>query len=317
MKPKYLPKKPKVLKRKNIYKKRGATAQAKQIASLSKQLSSLTKTSYDNVRTSWQRNNLPIGTGAIPGAYICPLPYAPCDPLENSPVPAAQRFADNRQIASQQFFTKRIVFGHSQASENSNCMYHTGGRLRYTMYTTEPQYSKITLALVRPKKKQADQLVVDREMKTVGVASAPGGNSRMEVDTDYIVHNGAGGNFDTYYGAEINRKYWDVLYSREIALSHPGASNLTPNQATPANTNPKNNALVATGSIKIPAGGVIKAVGYQTQEDESPITAFEQQYVDQRNENSCYLVAIQNDVQADLQNISLGFIVTDYYKVVV
>lgn len=100
-------------------------------------------------------------------------------------------------------------------------------------------------------------------------------------------------------------------------MSHPGANSITPNQATPANTNPLNNALVAAGTIRLPAGGEIKAVGYQTQENESPATALEQQYLDQRCENSCYLVAIQNDVQADAQNIQLGFVVTDYYKVVV
>lgn len=316
--PKDPTKKPRTLRRKNIKRRTGARAQSKQIMALSKQVSTLTKVNYARIRTVWQRNNLPVGSpGAIVTPYVCPIPYAPCDPLGTSPVPAAQRFADNRQIASQQFFTKRLVFGYPEAAANSNTIMHTGGKLRYTVYTTEPSYTKMTICLVRAKKKQADQLITDRELKGVAAASAAGSTGRLYDDIDYTVHNGAGGNFDTYYGAEINRKYWDVLYKREIALTHPGASNITPNQATPANTNPKNNALVATGSIRLPAAGQIKSVGQLTLQGQSPSNALEQQYVDQRNEDSVYLVAISNDLQIDGENISMGMVVTDYYKAVV
>lgn len=312
-------KKPRVLRRKNIMRKKGATAQAKQIATLSRQLTSITKENYERIRTSWQRMNLPIGAGAIASPYICPLPYAPCDPLGTSPVTAAQRWADNRQLAAQQFFTKRLVFGHSEAAANSNKMFHTGGKLRYTIYMNEPSYTKIGLFLIRPKKKQADQLVVDRTMKTLGAASAPGANSRLYDDVDFTTHDGAGGNNSTWYGAELNSKYWDVLYKREISLSQPKpffvASN--PQQQDAGNVSPANNAIVASGTIKLPAGGEIKAVGNLTQIGQSPTTALEQQYLDQRNEDGCFLVAVHNDVQADGQNVSMGFVVTDYYKTVV
>ena len=312
-------KKPRKLRSRNIKRNTGAKAQSKQIAALSRQVTKMNKEQLARVRTCWQRNNLPIGTGgAIPITYVCPIPYAPCDPLGNSPVPAAQLWSDNRVIASQPTFTKRIVFGYPEAAANSNKVYHTGGKLRYQIFTEEPSYTKITIALIRPKRKQSDQLSIDRGLKgTSGLSGEAGSASLLYDDLDYTVHNGAGGVLDTYYGAEINRKYWDVLYTREIALGaikDLSASNVT--RVTPVDR-PKNNSLVATGSIRLPAGGEIKAVGHQTSANDSPATALEQQYLDQRNEDSCYLVAINNDLQIDTQNISMGFVVTDYYNAVV
>lgn len=312
-------KKPRVLRKKNIMRRKSSTAQAKQIATLSRQLTKMSKEQFNNIRTSWQRNNLPIGAGGVlPSAYICPIPYTMCDPLGVSPVPNAQLWADNRVIGSQPTFTKRLVFGHSDASTNSNKIYHTGGILRYQILTTEPSYTKVSLFLIRPKKKQADQLSIDRSLKGSSGLNQAGSSAFLTEDVDYTVHGGQGGPEDTYYGAEINRKYWDVLYKREVGLQQP--KNLSASafvRSTPIVGNGKDTTLVATGSIKLPAGGVIKAVGSLTSTFQSPATAFEQQYLDQRNEDSVYLVAICNDLQADGENISMGFVVTDYYKAVV
>lgn len=311
-------KKPKTLRKKNIKRRTGAAAQSKQIMALTRQITRMNKEQTDRIRTCWQRNNLPVGSGgAIATTYICPIPYAPCDPLQVSPVPNAQIWSDNRVIAAQPTFRKRIVFGYAEAAADSNKMYHTGGKLRYQIFTEEPSYTKLTIALIRPKKKQADQLSIDRGLKGEVGAGAAGSASKLYDDLDFTVHNGTGGALDTYYGAEINRKYWDVLYKREIALGSVkdfSASNVT--RVTPV-TNNKNNSLVACGTINLPAAGLIKAVGHETSANDSPATAFEQQYLDQRNEDSVYLVAINNDLQIDTQNISMGFVVNDYYKSVV
>ncbi|AXQ65339.1 MAG: hypothetical protein [Circular genetic element sp.] len=311
-------KKPRVLRNKNIKKKTGDKAQSKQIMSLNKRVDSIVKEQFNNIRTCWQRNNLPIGSGgAIAKPYICPLPYALCDPLGVSPVAGANIWSDNRVIAAQPTFTKRMVFGYADAAKNSNKIYHTGGRLRYTIYTTEPSYTKLNIFLIRPKKKQADQLTLDRELKNTGSSGAAGSAGFLTDDVDFTTHNGAGGVNDTFYGSEINRKYWDVLYSREVALG--SIKDLTASavaRITPVNR-PMNNSLVATGSIKLPAGGEIKAVGFSTTSGGQSATAFEQQFVDQRNEDSCYLVCVNNDLQIDAQNISMGFVVNDYYKAVV
>lgn len=311
-------KKPMMLRRKNIKNRTGAKAQSKQIMALSRSVAKMNREQTDAVRTCWQRDNLPIGSsGAIATPYICPIPYALCDPLGQSPVPQANVWSDNRVIASQPTFSKRLVFGYAEAAGNSNKIYHTGGKLRYQIFTEEPSYTKLTICLIRAKKKQADQLIVDRKFKGAVGAGEAGSAANIYDDVDYTVHNGNAGSLDTWYGAEINRKYWDVLYKREIALGaikDLSASNVT--RITPV-TRPKNNSLVATGSINLPAAGVITAVGYQTTQNESPATAMEQQYLDQRNEDSLYLVAINNDLQIDTQNISMGFVVTDYYKAVV
>jgi len=314
-------KKPRVLRKKNIMKRKSATSQAKQIATLSRQLGRMNKENFNNIRTSWQRNNLPIGSTSITGIatpYVCPIPYTLCDPLGVSPVPNAQLWADNRVIGSQPTFSKRLVFGHSDASTNSNKIYHTGGKLRYTVYTDEPSYTKLTIALIRPKKKQADQLSIDRNLKGASGLNQPGSSAEIYDDIDYTTHSGAGGLESTWYGAEINTKYWDVLYKREIGLQQP--KNLAASafvRSTPIVGNGKNTTLVATGSIRLPAGGEIKAVGNLTSQNQSPATAMEQQYLDQRNENSCYLVGIHNDLTLDTENVSMGFVVTDYYKAVV
>lgn len=311
-------KKPKTLRGKNIRRRTGNKAQSKQIMALSRQVSRMNREQLDKVRTCWQRDNLPIGSGGpIATTYICPIPYALCDPLGVSPVPQANVWSDNRVIASQPTFSKRLVFGYAEAAANSNKIYHTGGKLRYTIYTEEPSYTKLTLALIKPKSKQADQLSIDRLLKGVGTSGEAGSAAQLFLDTDFTVHNGNGGNYDTYYGAEINRKYWDVLYKREIALATPKDLTASSVQRVTPVVDGKNNTLVATGSIRIPACGEIKAVGNLTQANESPSTAMEQQYLDQRNEDSLYLVAINNDLQIDTQNISMGFVVTDYYKAVV
>ncbi|AXH76321.1 MAG: putative capsid protein [Circoviridae sp.] len=312
-------KKPRTLRRKNIKRRTGAKAQSKQIMALTRSVAKMNSEQTNKVRTCWQRNNLPIGAGAIATPYICPLPYALCDPLGNSPVGGAQVWSDNRVNASQPTFQKRLVFGYAEASANSNKIYHTGGKLRYSLYTDEPSYTKVTICLIRAKKKQADQLITDRNFKGSTGAGSAGSEARIYDDVDYTVHNGTGGPNDTWYGAEINRKYWDVLYKREVALgSIKDLSASTVTRVTPVDT-PKNNSLVATGSISLPAAGEIKAVGYLTSTAPagSSATAMEQQYVDQRNEDSLYLVAIHNDISADLQNVSMGFVVTDYYKAVV
>jgi len=312
-------KKPKSLRSKNIKKKTGNKAQAVQIAALSREVSKINKEQFERIRTSWQRNVLPIGLWSTANnPYICPIPYVVNDPLGNSPIANARFWSDTKVAAIQPNFVKRLVFGYSEAAANSGKIYHTGGKLRYQIYTTEPSYTKMSLFLIRPKKKQADQIIIDRKMKESGlIAGGPGSQSILTEDVDFTAHSGVGGSFNTLFGAEINRKYWDVLYKREIGLSTPtGAVFDTIVGGNASDTN--NNALVASGTIKIPAGGEIKNVSTLTQTTGNlSAPALEVQYLDQTNENACYLVAIYNDVTIDVQSIDMGFIVTDYYKAVV
>jgi len=319
--PRKLPRKPNVLKKKNIMRKKSATSQAKQIDALSRSLTAMNRVQYERIRTFWQRDNLPVGSGgAIATNYICPVPYALCDPNAESPLaPNSQRWQDNRAIASQPYFKKKLVFGRSQAADNSSTIYHTGGILRYQVTSTEPSYTKATIMLIKPKRNQAAQLVIDRDLKGAPALGYAGGNARLYADIDYTVHSGAGGVNDTWFGAEINSKYWTTLYKREVALGaikDLSASNVT--RITPVDS-PKQNSLIATGKIRLPAGGVIKAVGYATQQSatDPDVQAMEQQYVDQRPEDTCYLVVVNNDLTIDGQNLSMGFCVTDYYKAVV
>jgi len=315
-----LPKrKPRALRRKNIKRRTGGKAQSKQIMALSKQVNSLTRRSYDSCATKWIRNNLTVETVAGSGyAYICPIPYVPCNPTGAASGNTPTVWTDNLGLASQPEYSKKIIFGISQEAQTSNEIYHTGGKLRYQMINTEPSLTKLGLFLIRPKKKLADQLIKDRLLK-VGSALNPilGFAGNLNQGLDYEVHNGTGGPENTMFGSQINSKYWDVLYKREITFGHAGASALTSN-VNPANTTPANNSIMATGTIKLPAGGLCKNAAIASQTGLRPdATGWEVGYGDQTNENSCYLVCINNGSIIDNQTVTLGFMATDYYKVAV
>lgn len=241
-----------------------------------------------------------------------------CDPLGSSPVIDATRWGDNRFNASQNFYTKRMVFGYSDSAANSSRVFHTGSKLKYMIWTNEPSYTKVCLFLVKPKKNQSDQLTLDRNLMGRVSGQQAGTLGQIVKDVDYTVHDGSGDMVgSTLWGAELNHKYWTVLYKREVSLSNPQATEFLP-EATASTSDPANNSLVASGTIRIPAGGVLRSVGQATHAaTDASSPAFEQQFVDQRREDSVYLVVIQNDSTLDNQQISMGFTVNDYYKAVV
>lgn len=326
--------KPRTLRGKNIRRKTGARAQAKQINALSRAVTKINKEQTERIRTVWQINRKSIGTltSVTPTCYLCPIPYALCDPLGSSPIGDAKFWSDNNMpvAVGQTSYSKSLVFGYSDAAANCNKVYHTGSKIRYQIVTTEPSYSKLMMFLVKPKSKQADQLVIDRQLKgstaatvvPVAPAGNPGSSAFMIKDVDYTVYTpptvgGVPTNNDTTFGAEINRKYWDVIYKREITLSHPNATGFSTN-VNPSNSDPRNNSTVATGSIRIPAAGVIinKSQATQTVGNKSA-GAFENSVLDMRNEQNYTLVLIHNDATADTQTIELSAVINDYYRAVV
>jgi len=310
-------KKSRVLKNKNIKRKTGDKAQSKQIMALSKQVSSLTKRSYSRCTTKWIRNNLTVETVGGGGyAYICPIPFAPCDPVGSGTNNPPSTWTDNLSLSAQPSYTKKIIFGIAEDAQKSNEIHHTGGKISWQMINTEPSFTKLGLFLIRPKRKLADQLIKDRLFK-VGSALNPtlGFASFLNQGLDYEVHDGTGGTVSTSFGSTINRKYWDILYSREVTFGHPGANSFATN-VNPANTKPANNSVTASGTIKLPAGGLCKNAALTSQTGDHPeATGWELGYGDQTNENSCYLICINNGVAADLETVTLGFMVNDYYKI--
>lgn len=304
------------LKKKNILRNRGAKAQSKQISALTTKVNKLTGVSYDNVRTRWQRNNLPIEKAGSTQPLIIPIPYAMNDPLAQGPI-ANRLWSDNNQNASQPTYTKQIVFGRSSASVQSNCAHHTGGTIKYQLVCKEDDnLVKLSMFLISPKKKLADQLIKDRLMKATGLTSYPGAQSVLEPELDFTVHNGTGGSENTYFGAEMNPKYWTTHYRREITFNAPG-SNVHSTTVTGANTRPANNALTASGTIRIPAGGRLMGaqIANQTTTSNKSSKAMEVCYQDQANEHGCYLVVIGNGSSADVETVDMGLLVLDYYKV--
>lgn len=308
---------PKVLNARNVKRRTGAQAQSKQISAISKQLNTLTKRQFAKVHTVWQRNMLTIDNtlGGLQ-CYVCPIPYAPCNPAGASQPGGPVVWTDNLSIASQATFTKRAIFGVAREAATSNEIYHTGGCIKWQVISNEPAFAKYYLYLIRPKKNMADQLVKDRLLKQ-GTALNPtlGRASTLTPDLDYVVHQEGAGT--TVFGAQINRKYWDVLYSHEITLGANNAGDRTQNVNYNAPGSAALTALTDRGTIPLPAGGFLKNASVQSQTgggNAAQATSWEVGYGDQENETGCFLICINNGISADAEDTKLGFIVHDYYK---
>ncbi len=63
-------------------------------------------------------------------------------------------------------FRKNPLFGSSENARDSPCITHMGSVLNYRFINGEPAFGTYTIYLIRPKRKQANQLVVDRQLKT-------------------------------------------------------------------------------------------------------------------------------------------------------
>ena len=308
---------PKVLKRRNVMRKTGARSQSKQIMALSKQVSAIRKKQFAKVHTVWQRDMLSVEatTGGVQ-AYICPIPYVPCNPDGASQPGGQVGWTDNLGLSTS--FAKKAVFGVAREAATSNEIYHTGGVIKWQAITNEPTFSKYSLFLVRPKRGMADQLVESRKLKQ-GLTLNPtaGFAAFLQEDLDYIVHSaGLGGG--TAFGAQLNSQYWSVLYKREFTFGTNtagtvGSQVVNYNAAGDVGTT----GLTAHGTIKIPAGGMVKNSAVLTQSgtgNAGQATAWEVAYADQENDAGLYLVCINNGLSLDGEQCKLGFLVHDYYK---
>jgi len=313
-------KKSRALKSKNIRRKTGAKSQSKQIMSLSKQLSSLVKTQFEPIQTIWNRNDLSVDS-LLAGttAYICPLPKSMCNvygqtTLQTQGLPDQRiPWSDNLGIAAQPAYTKGAIFGASTAARESPEVHHMGGVLKYRLVSQEPSFSTYSIFVISPKAKQADQLITDRGLKS---GATPGLGASLQEGMDYITH-------PDLMGTVFNRKMWNVHFSRSVNFSHPGSANLSAN-VNPANTNPNNNAVIAEGTIKLRAGGVIKCFNQQTLDVAGAndrgfkaVNASQISYIDEQNEKTQYLVIVNNGISADLETVNLSLLCKDYYKAVV
>lgn len=316
--------KPRRLKRRNIKKKTGARAQSKQILALSKQISSLTKSNYETICSFWNRPNGTIDTLAGgTNAYICPIPISMCNCYSQNTVlttgDADQRLQwnDNLALAAQGNYRKSPWFGSSENARDSPEITHTGSYLNYRLISTEPAFSTYAVFLIKPKRKHATQLTVDRQLKNGTLLNPTNGTAgALQEGIDFVTH-------PDILGTSINKKYWTVLYHRVHNFSHPGGNQL--NRTVSANNStPANNAIIQTGSCKIPGGTTIRCFNKTPLEDPNSgdmgnmkASASQIGLVDEPNNGTAYLVIVNNGVAADGEYISMSMLVKDYYKAVV
>lgn len=318
--------KSKILRKKKIMRKTGAKSQAKQISALSTAVSNLTKSSYESGTLAWIRYDLPVdATTGGTRAYVCPVPITPGNPFYQDVNGAAVgqgariRWSDNLGLGSaqQNFMEKIPIFGFSEAAQNSQEWNHVGGTLKYRFTSQEPSFSTYQLFLVRAKSRQSDQIVSDRALKNSTGTLNPGSAGVLVEQDDYITH-------PNVMGTDINTKYWTVIAKRAINFSHPGSAAFSTN-VNPANTNTKNNAVIAEGTIKLPAGGVIRSAakalyttgGVGTTVNPSPLNASQVGFLDEDNSKTCYLIVVNNGVSVDLETVNLSLMVKDHYKIAV
>jgi len=318
--PKKIRRKSKVLRKRNVKRRTGAKAQSRQIMALSRSVSSITRKQFAKVHTTWQRNMLTVeGTTGGVQAYICPIPYVPGNPVGASQPGGTVVWTDNLSLASQSSFAKKAVFGVAREAATSNEIYHTGGCIKWQFLTNETTFSKYYMFLIKPKPGMADQLIKDRRFKaglplnaTLGAASA------LTQDLDYVVHE-EGLTGGTVFGAQMNPKYWTTLYQKEITFGRNLAGATDAQQIFNYNApgSAALTALTARGTIKLPAGGMIKNSSVASQSgtgNAGQATSWEVGYGDQENESGVYLVVINNGISLDGEAGKLGFIVHDYYK---
>jgi hypothetical protein len=134
----------------------------------------------------------------------------------------------------------------------------------------------------------ADQLTFDRKLEQGTLLNSDAGfASFLQEDIDYVVH-GEGVQGGTTFGAQINRKYWDVLYSREITMRRLLAGAQDAQQIFNYNApgDPSRTGLTARGTIKLPASGMIKCANVVQQQgagNAGQATAWEVNYAQQEN----------------------------------
>lgn len=319
-------KKPRVLKRRNIKRRTGAKAQSKQISALSKQVTSLTAQQYETVALCWNRPNLTVDTltGGT-NAYLCPIPASMCNAYGQNTVltqgdqDQRLQWTDNLALAAMDNFRKNPMFGSSENARDSPCVTHLGSTITYRLINSEPSLSTYTIMLIRPKKAHANQIVVDRQLKNGTTLNSTNGSAgSLTEGVDFITH-------PDILGTTINSKYWTVIKGsrREINFSHPGATGFQ-NNVNANNDNTKNNAIIATGTIKVPGGHTIRNFNRTPYEDESnpnqgfmKTSASQIGLVDEPGHVTCYLCVVNNGVSADGEQVNLSFIVKDYYKAAV
>lgn len=316
--------KPRALKRKYIKRRTGARAQSKQIMALSKTVGRLTKANYETICTVWNRPTINVDKLAQSTyCYICPIPISMCNTYSQNTVPTQgnqdQRiqWTDSLALAAMDPFKKNPLFGSSENARDSPEITHTGSYLKYRLINEEPSFSTYTVFLVQPKKRQANQLTIDRTLKSGSTLNnTPGAGASFTEGVDFITH-------PDVLGTEFNKKYWKVLYKRIHNFSHPGATGFQ-NNASSANTRPRHNAILQEGSMKIPGGTVIRNFNRTPYEvDGSPNMGFKKTsasqigILDEPPHATCYLAIVNNGASVDGETVKLAFLVKDYYKAVV
>lgn len=322
--PRYSRKTRKVLRRKNIKRRTGARAQSKQIAALSSQVSKLTHRQFEPVMLGWQRPtaNIDLVAGGT-NAYVLPIPITPNNPTSQingvmSGTDAPLRWSDNRGMSSANYFTKSPMFGISASARSSPEWIHTGSTLKYRLQTNEPSFSTYSVFLVQARSRQADQLISDRRLKNQTTGSYPGSASTFNEGSDFITHQDV-------MGTMFNKKYWKVLYHRDINFSVPGVTAVkTTNVDLKGGADTRDNTVLKEGSCRIPAGGSIKC--FNTMPYKNPSSpalgreapnAIQLGYLDEDTSKTCYFVIVNNGVSADMESCSLSTLVLDRYKAVV
>jgi len=99
------------------------------------------------------------------------------------------QWTDNLAIASMDNFRKSSLFGSSENARDSPEVTHTGSYLHYRLISNEPAFSTYTIMLIQPRRRQSNQLVVDRQLKNGTTLNPTNGSAASLTEgVDFITH---------------------------------------------------------------------------------------------------------------------------------
>jgi len=202
--------------------------------------------------------------------YMLPIP------LQTPSLGDVSEWRDNGGESNTTTMGKGVVFNMAPSDSEVAKVRHLGSTLSWQLSTTDPVQRTYFIAIVRPKFKTADALMMERGMLTEDYEGFYGPKCNMRYQYDFeAAYDSTSVPRDDISHVKINPKLWTVLGHRQVVMGYKsgeaGASVTQPsttesdhpivslsgilNATTAAGT--RNTALTAAGTFKL------KGVGYE------------------------------------------------------
>jgi len=289
----------------------------------SRQIAKIKRAQFTRVYTTVAQNDVQVGVVATAGDWGAePLPYI-------QPISCAleQGVNQTRKCASSQgamlAHERKFQWGIAAPNDASDSVepYYGGSgiktthcRIDYRLLSTEPNMVECCVAVISPKKRFADQLTRNRQLKlewkeaaTPGTANyvAPGTIARLSDNLDYSCSGDL--TKASLFSVKWNPQRWNVHYMKNHRLQAPTGTapdnevGITNTYRAPNNQMGRINLKMNTylrGPLNYNLGGVGG--------DDATSYASQARFGDVPNDELRYLVCIVNDIISPAHHVSLS-----------